>query len=217
MAEKRKREDGANVPDYRPGKKKQKRGFITGPANLPDGPYKRKTQKLKDTLIKQAKIKKDYAKVKKRTDEHDSATTKDHQEQVARHEPSSSEAGPEPSTAPHPDRQTLIDRQQTAPNLDSAEVGDASADYPARRERRPRHQPFKLEHEQALRRKAEAEERRKAREEALRQRQTKLEERERFRRAMAKARSGGPNGQRKLGRESKVLLEKVKRMVTGGG
>ena len=41
----------------------------------------------------------------------------------------------------------------------------------------------------------------------------KVEERERFRRAMAKARTGGPNGQRKLGRESKVLLEKVKKMV----
>ena len=44
-----------------------------------------------------------------------------------------------------------------------------------------------------------------------------MEERERFRRAMAKARTGGPNGQRKLGRESKVLLEKVKRMVGDGG
>jgi hypothetical protein len=30
---------------------------------------------------------------------------------------------------------------------------------------------------------------------------------------MAKARSGGLNGQRKLGRESKVLLERVKRMT----
>lgn len=33
---------------------------------------------------------------------------------------------------------------------------------------------------------------------------------------MAKARTGGPNGQRKLGRESNVLLEKVKRMVGDG-
>jgi hypothetical protein len=30
---------------------------------------------------------------------------------------------------------------------------------------------------------------------------------------MAKAKSGGLNGQRKLGRESKVLLEKVKKLV----
>ena len=47
-----------------------------------------------------------------------------------------------------------------------------------------------------------------------RQRQQKLEERERFRKAMAKARTGGKNGQRKLGRESKVLLERVQRMVS---
>ena len=30
---------------------------------------------------------------------------------------------------------------------------------------------------------------------------------------MAKARTGGKNGQRKLGRESKVLLEKVQNLV----
>jgi hypothetical protein len=60
------------------------------------------------------------------------------------------------------------------------------------------------------------EEWRKAREAAELERQAKIEERERFRKAMAKARTGGPNGQRKLGRESNVLLEKVKRMVGGG-
>lgn len=41
----------------------------------------------------------------------------------------------------------------------------------------------------------------------------KLQERERFRRAMAKARVGGRNGQRRLGRESEVLLERVRRVV----
>ncbi len=47
MSEKRKREDGAPVPDYRPGnKKKQKTGFRVGPANLPDGTYKRKSMYL---------------------------------------------------------------------------------------------------------------------------------------------------------------------------
>jgi len=33
---------------------------------------------------------------------------------------------------------------------------------------------------------------------------------------MAKARTGGKNGQRKLGRESTVLLEKVKRLAGDG-
>ena len=50
-------------------------------------------------------------------------------------------------------------------------------------------------------------------EEANRQRLVKMEERERFRKAMARARTGGKNGQRKLGRESVVLLEKVRRVV----
>ena len=45
------------------------------------------------------------------------------------------------------------------------------------------------------------------------ERKQRIAERERFRKAMAKAKSGGLNGQRKLGRESKVLLEKVKKLV----
>ena len=84
---------------------------------------------------------------------------------------------------------------------------------PRQRKRKPKHMPFKREYEQAQQRKVEAEERRKAREEADRQRQLKSEERERFRKAMEKAKRSGPNGQRKLGRESRVLLERVKRMV----
>jgi flagellar biosynthesis/type III secretory pathway protein FliH len=90
---------------------------------------------------------------------------------------------------------------------------DSRSDKPAARQRKPKHQPFQAEYTAAQKRKAEAEARRKEREEADRQRQLKLEERERFRKAMAKARTGGKNGQRKLGRESKVLLERVRRMT----
>ena len=53
MSQKRKRDDGAPVPDYRPGKKQkskpklaQRKGFSVGPANLPDGTYKRKSKIL---------------------------------------------------------------------------------------------------------------------------------------------------------------------------
>ena len=65
----------------------------------------------------------------------------------------------------------------------------------------------------AERKKAEAAEQaaERARREAERQR--KAEERERFRRAMAKARKPGRDGQRRLGRESGLLLEKVKKLV----
>ncbi|GAB7359134.1 hypothetical protein MBLNU230_g5201t1 [Neophaeotheca triangularis] len=43
----------------------KKHGFQVGPANLPDGTYKRKTQEIKRNLIERANIKKEYAKVKK--------------------------------------------------------------------------------------------------------------------------------------------------------
>lgn len=112
----------------------------------------------------------------------------------------------EPSQTPHPARQALIEKEETSPETQQA-----------RRARKPKTTPFKKEAEHAQRRKAEAEERRKAREEAERQRKEKMAERERFRRAMAKARTGGPGGQRKLGRESRVLLERVRRMVGDGG
>jgi len=81
------------------------------------------------------------------------------------------------------------------------------------RDRKPKPQPFQKEENEANRRKREAEERREAREKANRGRIQKLDERDRFRKAMAKARTGGKNGQRKLGRESQVLLERVQRMV----
>lgn len=116
----------------------------------------------------------------------------------------------EPSTAPHPARQALIEKEETAP------ASPQNQQHTDRRARKPKPAPFKKESEHAARRKAEAEERRRAREEAERQRKEKIEERDRFRKAMAKARTGGPNGQRKLGRESKVLLERVRKMVAEG-
>lgn len=113
----------------------------------------------------------------------------------------------EAAVEPHPDRQSLIEKG-----------GETEEEKRARTERRPRPKrpkevPFRKEHEQALQRKAEAEERRKAREQAELERKQKLEDREKFRKAMAKARTGGKNGQRKLGRESQPLLDKVRRLM----
>ena len=79
--------------------------------------------------------------------------------------------------------------------------------------RRQKENPFKQEQETARRDREIMEARRKDMERATAERARKLEERERHRKAMAKARTGGKNGQRKLGRESKVLLEKVQRIV----
>jgi hypothetical protein len=85
------------------------------------------------------------------------------------------------------------------------------------RNRRSKGRPKYFEKEQAFaaQQKAEAEAKRIERERRDKERSQKIEERERFRKAMAKARTGGRNGQRKLGRESKVLLEKVRRVVEG--
>lgn len=120
----------------------------------------------------------------------------------------------EPSSTPHPARQALIEKEQASPE---AEQRPRNHDKVERSQRKQKSTPFKKEMEHARRRKEEAEERRRAREEADQQRREKIEERERFRKAMAKARTGGPNGQRKLGRESKVLLQRVKKMVGESG
>ncbi|KAK3068125.1 hypothetical protein LTR53_014546 [Teratosphaeriaceae sp. CCFEE 6253] len=247
MSEKRKRDDDGAKPDYRPGNKKlkqqqkqqkqyeKKKGFTVGPANLPDGTYKRKNQKIKDSLIQKAKIKKDYAKLKTRSGNPENperlpvpaSFQLDQPQPILEDvEPVEHEVHPpEPkdlaTNDPHPDRQTQIEQEAVAPTPVTPTKAplDPSAPRPPRerRPRKPKPQPFAREHAQAERERAEADARREARAEAERQRAVKIEERERFRRAMAKARVGGVNGQRKLGRESGVLLEKVRRMVGGGG
>jgi len=80
-----------------------------------------------------------------------------------------------------------------------------------RRNKRPGY--FEKEEGFAEQKRAEAEARRAEFERRDKEKKQKIEERELFRKAMAKARSGGRNGQRKLGKESQVLLEKVRRMV----
>ena len=105
---------------------------------------------------------------------------------------------------------------------EEAHALDADADpsiHPSRRHNhshRPKPQPFQKEVQIAEQQRAFKAARREAKEEAMRQREKKLEERERFRRAMARAKKPGLNGQIKLGRESKVLLERVKKMVGEG-
>ncbi|TGJ82596.1 hypothetical protein E0Z10_g6155 [Xylaria hypoxylon] len=86
-----------------------------------------------------------------------------------------------------------------------------SRERPSRQKRKPGY--FDKALTIAERKKVEAAER--ATEQARRdaERQHKTDERERFRRAMAKARKPGRDGQRRLGRESGVLLERVRKLV----
>ncbi|KAJ8122700.1 hypothetical protein O1611_g9779 [Lasiodiplodia mahajangana] len=47
-----------------PVAKKHRKGFRVGPENLPDGPWRRKVDKIKKDLIHKAKVKKAYKKIK---------------------------------------------------------------------------------------------------------------------------------------------------------
>ena len=200
--------------------KKPKKGFSVGPANLPDGVYRRKgkfsaqwqaspetnrstVQKIKQDLIRKAKVKKSYSKIKEREAIHTKPSVY------------TSTPPPEENSASlelHPERQAMLEEPEHAPREKNQDP-DQQQQPRQRKPRRPKPVPFRKEAVLAQQRREENERRRKEVEEGNRQRQEKVAERERFRKAMAKARSGGRDGQRKLGRESKVLLEKVQRML----
>lgn len=218
MAPKRKTADAEHThPDTQD--KRFKKGFSVGPANLPDGTHRRKgtisaprkpirtnpwtVLKIKQDLIRKAKVKKSYSKIKDR----ENVDTK----------PSiySSTPPPEEPSASlelHPERKAMLDEPEPVPV--PREQNDKQQQLPQKKKPpRPKSVPFRKETLLAQQRREENGKRQNEFEEASRQRQAKIEERERFRKAMAKARSGSSTGQRKLGRESKVLLEKVQRMV----
>lgn len=105
----------------------------------------------------------------------------------------------------------MLNNPEVAPQQ---EAGSGSAGRSERRKnkrRKPR--PFDKEGKVAQKRQADGEAKKQAFKESDKQRQLKSGEREKFRKVMAKARSGGRNGQRKLGLESKVLLQKAKRTM----
>lgn len=160
-------------------------------------------------------MKKEYAKIKAR----EPVTSKPYPFDTEAAE-STNDATSTPAEASqelHPDRQAMLDepraatppptsaRQPFVPHKDRAEAREA------RRKAKPA--PFQKELSYAEKQREEAEARRAEFERRDTERKDKIAERERFRRAMAKARTGGKGGQRKLGRESAVLLEKVRRMV----
>jgi hypothetical protein len=166
-------------------------------------------QKIKKDLIHKAKVKKEYAKLKAREDGTTSRSVYDREDdRDAADTPT--EPTPEPTLDPHPDRVKMLEEpsRELEPQSEQFERAERR-----KREKRPRPEPFKKEAEVARKNEQEAEARRKAREEAEKERARKIAERERFRKVMAKARKGGPNGQRKLGKESTVLLEKAKRIM----
>ncbi|KAI1770839.1 hypothetical protein F4818DRAFT_445772 [Hypoxylon cercidicola] len=189
-----------------PAAKKIRKGFRIGPANLPDGPWKRKVDKIKKDIIYKAKVKKAYKKIKaaeqtsSKPDTTDTTTATD-----------DVDAAP-PSPAIHPERQAMLEED---------EEPEPEPSPPPPTERRPRRHRQKQRKPgyfdeaaaEAERKKAEADARAQEIEERNAERNRKIAEREKFRRALAKARTPGRDGQRKLGRESGLLLEKVKKLV----
>lgn len=111
----------------------------------------------------------------------------------------------------HPARQAMLGEPEAKHTLSGLE--HSQDNIRRKRPRKPKPVPFEKEARLAHERKEENERRREEAEKARSERQRKIEERERFRKEMAKARTGGKNGQRKLGRESKVLLQRVKNLV----
>lgn len=163
-------------------------------------------QKIKKDLIHKAKLKKEYAKLKARDDAEATTPRKsvyDRENAASDGIEEPVEPAPEPSLEPHPDRVRMLEEDEPEAVEEQSTV---------RRNRRLRPQPFKKETEIAQKKREEAEERQRLREAADKERTKKIAERERFRKTMAKAR-GGPNGQRKLGRESTVLLAKAQRLM----
>lgn len=164
-------------------------------------------QKIKSTLIHKAKVKKAYAKLKER-EQFDSGPAYDPYTNTE--DAPSPEEAKSPTLALHPERQAMLDNPLPSPPPPSALQGNAPQSRPRKA---PKSRPFVKESELAKKKWEETEDRREAMEESNRQRNEKLADRERMRRMTATARKPDRNGQRRLGRESKVLLERVKRLV----
>jgi hypothetical protein len=187
--------------------KRSRHGFRVGPANLPDGPWKRRNDRIKQDLIHQAKVKKAYARTKAAVAAEDGAGPAMHPDRTAML------SGGRPKDRPRrggvgnagDDKETSDGKDGEAPE-NKSEEGEASEQ---RRCRRPHQRPdyFQRDLNFATKRAQEASDRKAERERSV-------AERERMRKAMGKARAARQsNGQRKLGRESKPLLEKVKKLV----
>ncbi|KAL2023382.1 hypothetical protein VTK56DRAFT_2739 [Thermocarpiscus australiensis] len=231
------------APDDTRKPKKARHGFRVGPENLPDGPWKRKVTKIKKELITKAKVKKQYAKIKAEHQKKAAAATAVvHHSEAGEHESAAKpDHGtidkPAPAPAPiHPERQAMLDASSRPPADDDdghhhhnnnkkqapEEEADATSSPSAsprqpreRRHPRKKQRPDYFSKELAAAERAKKEAEARAAEKARREqeRQRRIAERERYRKAMAKAKAPGRDGKRKLGREGKLLLEKVKKLV----
>jgi len=204
--------------------KKPKTGFRVGPANLPDGAWKRKVAKIKTNLIVKAKVKKQYAKVKAEfaqqhpepaaipipADELEPTTTTTNAHDATPREPT-------PPAQIHPSRQAMLDEPATTqpPASDQNDTQPQPRNNRDRKQRARHNKPDYFANQLAAAEQAKAAEEAHVAEWARRtaERDSRIADREKYRKAMAKAKTPGRDGKRKLGRESGLLLDKVKRIV----
>lgn len=188
--------------------------------------------KIKADLIHKAKLKKSYEKIKARelaaapvksVYETQDASEDSHAEAAAAKQDSSKPADRPAGLELHPDRQAMVDshgeqdrlrgeaararrrdekQQETDEDGRPGGSGSGSGSGSGRRQRRAKPYPFAREEDAAQKRIAEA----KARAELRRMKQKERDD-------MARAKRPDQFGKRRLGRESKVLLDKVKRLV----
>ncbi|KAH0496858.1 hypothetical protein TgHK011_004202 [Trichoderma gracile] len=201
---------------------KKKHGFRVGPENLPDGPWRRKVDKKKRELIHNAKLKKQYAKIKQQEQQkatepkpqpsHSNDENVGHDGEDAARSAQGDDAQDEAAEEGeqiHPTRQLMLKDESMAQAGAEADKTTGASDGQRRRTRRPGYYDKQLK--KAAERREEAERRRKEWERRMEERAQKQAERERFKKAMAKTRD--KDGKKKLGRESSLLLEKVKKLV----
>jgi hypothetical protein len=192
--------------------------------------------KIKKDLIHKAKVKKSYAKVKAELQEAKQVRPKpklaeeptsqgesgEDKEDEEGHSDGGAGAGGSGSGHAehqlHPTRELMLrDEERAQANAgrgDNREREDRNfqSDGQRRRTRRPGYYDKQLT--KAQERRAEAEQRAQEMQRRREERERKLAERDRYKRAMAKTRD--KDGKKKLGRESTLLLDKVKKLVAEG-
>lgn len=221
---KRSADDAGGASSAAPHKAKRSRTGIRAALPTSDDAWRRKLEKTKESNVIRAKTLQTYAKVKARALAENGE--KDSKDAVA----DDGEAA-----GMHPERQARIDGAENGGDDDRE--GDDGAEKRRPRPRGPGSRPpkrpqsfFQKAQEEAAQRKAEAEARQAEFERRTAEREEAKAQRARHQKAMAKARrvdthrgarngsgfnsnGGGDNQRRKLGRESGVLLDKVRRMM----
>jgi hypothetical protein len=188
--------------------------------------------KIKKDLIHKAKVKKSYAKVKAEVQEAKQVRPKPKLAEEPTSQGGSGEGGEDEEGHSdggggggghaelrlHPARELMLrDEERAQANAgpgDDREREDRNfqSDGQRRRTRRPGYYEKQLT--KAQERRAEAEQRAQEMQRRREERERKLAERDRYKRAMAKTRD--KDGKKKLGRESTLLLDKVKKLVAEG-